>query len=114
MTRRGQRLPVSSCKPHPGGLTISSTGEMRAPNIGSCPPRAAPRTAGPDEATWHVHVPAEWVYSCRVSYIKSRTPTPQASYHTPRKRWTWSPRRGTSPPLGRTSGLPSMIQGSDH
>ena len=44
---------------------------------------------------------------CRVSYLKSRTPTPQASYHTPRKRWTWSPRRGTSPPLDRTSGLPS-------
>ena len=22
-------------------------------------------------------------YACRVSYLKSRTPTPQASYHTP-------------------------------
>ena len=49
----------------------------------------------------------------RVSYLNSRTPTPQASYHTPRKRWTWSPRRGTSPPLDRTSGLPSKAAITD-
>ena len=43
----------------------------------------------------------------RVIFLKARTPTPQAASRTPRMRWTWSPHRGTSPPLDRTSGLPS-------
>ena len=43
----------------------------------------------------------------RVSYFNSRTPTPQAAFPPLRRGWTGSPHRGTSPPLDRTSGLPS-------
>ena len=46
-------------------------------------------------------------YVCRVIILKARTSTPQAAFPPLRRGWTGSPHRGTSPPLDRTSGLPS-------
>ena len=48
------------------------------------------------------------LYHMQGNILKSRTPTPQASYHTPRKPGgPGRPIGGDISPLGKTSGLPS-------